>query len=202
MERRRTKQQKEELRKLYDFATAIGVNVFFCTDEELDGSGGFYLAPDKVYVPYGLSIGELILVIAHELGHAVSERLGEVTKRQHDIYEAAYPEGEGDTCLEKDAEVIRYIEARAVYHGAKIIKELKLKVSKTYLELDNLYTMLSLEEVFEKGYIEDHRVAVIRRKARRLYNSGKTWNKVYKRFLKPRKAAVPLWRNYARGLRL
>lgn len=183
MERRRTKQEKRELEKLYGLAKDLNVKIFLCDEEDLGGAGALFLPPDEIYVPLGQSTSDLLLMISHELGHAISERLGEVSEKDNEAYERGYPTEDSIFCDEDDKEIIRFIEARAVYYSNKIIKNLQIKVSKSKLEIDNLYTMLSLEHVLDHGGLTEDSIEDLYQKAQTLFKQNIKWETLYKRFL-------------------
>jgi len=184
MEKRRTKREIAEIRKLYGVAQDLGITIFLVDEdnEMLEGSGGIYLAPDEIYVPTEQTASELILSLAHELGHAISELRGEIPDEFHDIYELAYPEQEGDEADEQDKEIIRFIEARAVYHANKLLDKLQVKVSKSRRDIDNLYTMLSLESILDYGILEDDDIDHLYEEVRAYLSDGETWDQLYERF--------------------
>lgn len=184
MNKRRTHREIKEIQKLYGVAHDLGITIHLVPEDHdmLEGSGGIYLAPDAIYVPKDQVTSDLILSLAHELGHAISELRGEVPDEFHDIYEQAYPEQPGDYVDEHDKEIVRFIEARAVYHANKLLDRLQVKVSKSRRDIDNLYTMLSLEFVLENGILEEDDIEHIYEDVRAYLADKETWDIVYQRF--------------------
>jgi hypothetical protein len=171
------------INKLINFAKDMGITIFEVEPTELNGAGALYIAPDKIYIPQEQKKDELILVLAHELGHAVSERRGEVKDKQDKIYRNSYPNSKEEICLGDDAKVIRYIEARAIYHAEQIIKRLKIRINKTVIEKDSLYCMLALEQILICGQISSEDTRRIWTVAGKLISEKKTWKKIYKDYL-------------------
>ena len=171
------------IKKLVNFAKDLGITVYETDSEELNGAGALYVQPDAIYVPKNTKKDELILLIAHELGHAVSERRGEVHEKQEEVYLNTYPSNKEEICLGEDAKTIRYIEARAVYHAEQIIKRLKIKIKKEKIEEDSLYCMLALEQILICGQINSDDTRRIWAVAHKLISEGKSWKKLYKDYL-------------------
>lgn len=184
MEKRRTKREIIEIKKLYGVSQDLGIEIYLVDEdhEMLEGCGGIYIAPDRIYLPTGLITSDLILSLSHELGHAISERRNEIPDNFHQIYEDSYPEKKGDEADESDKEIIRFIEARAVFHSNKLLDRLKIKVSRSRRDIDNLYTMLSLETILEKGILEDEDITNIYLRSKEILSQGKNWEDLYERF--------------------
>ncbi len=142
---------------------------------QLEGAGGSYCSEKKqIEIPNHLNGNETILTLAHELGHYVSEKNDEVSRKQHEAYEF-YPEKRGMNVSRKNANIIKYIEVRAIYHSELLLKKLKINIDQEDIDTDCLYNVLSLNHILKHGTIEDNEIDKLFNKVYKLILQGKNW---------------------------
>ena len=182
--KRFSKRYNNAMRKLIEFANSKDIKIDFVSERELGGGSGLY-APETntIYVQNNKRGITTILILAHEIGHYISEtEKGEVTDRQQRAYDN-YPQKPGDKVLQKDAQIMRYIEARAIYWSNKLIKKLDIDLNEKDLEIDNLYSVIALEHIFDHGDISIEDRDKLWDSSVELYKLGLRWTDYYKDFL-------------------
>lgn len=172
------------IEKVRSFAKELGITISLVSEEVLHGSGGLYLAPDRIYIDKDMEEDLIVLAALHELGHAASEKNDEVSDLQHDIYDEAYPDEKLTKSIDqKDKEIIRYIEARAMMYAMRLLNKLKLEIKQEVINKDNLYTILALEVILENGIITNEDIEELDLRCKILAKQGVRWGDYYKQFL-------------------
>ena len=174
--------RKKEIHRLLDFMKQANLKLEIMPEDFFGCSGGFF-DDNTIFLPNNLTYTEFVMTAVHEIGHAISEKLNEVSKKQQKAY-YSYPEKPGDYCPRKDAEIIRYIEARAIYYSVGVLEELKIRIPQEEVELDLLYTVLSLEVVLKAGDLTHEDIRYLHKESKKLLKNGITWDKLYLRFIK------------------
>ena len=146
----------EQIEKIIKYAKAIlNVDVKFISKDKSQNQSGGYIAPTgqrkaEVLIGNYHSGIETILILIHELGHHI-DFLQRGYVHEEEVAYHHYPENKGEACPKKWRKYILNTEYQAIIHAREIATYLDLKLPPyTYLK-DEIYNILSLKFILEKG---------------------------------------------------